>query len=151
MKRNETKFPVEVDGVTLTLVDLLGENETGRKQYCRAHGKKIKTKLPQAFQTAGQKFEAISDDYKVNVVVLYNDEAKQLLDELSQAHLAAGIKKKILRQLQRYTVGISERRKKKLGNAIYESSNKEVLILSDGYYDKEVGVVDEPKMEFRCM
>ena len=151
MKRNETKFPVEVDGVTLTLVDLLGENETGRKQYCRAHGKKIKTKLPQAFQTAGQKFEAISDDYKVNVVVLYNDEAKQLLDELSQAHLDAGIKKKILRKLQRYTVGISERRKTKLGNAIYESSNKEVLILSDGYYDKEVGVVDEPKMEFRCM
>lgn len=53
MRENETKFPVEVDGVTLTLVDLLGKNETGRQQYRRVHGKEIKTKLPQAFQTAG--------------------------------------------------------------------------------------------------
>ena len=84
-------------------------------------------------------------------MVPYNDEAKQLLDELSQVYLDTGIKKKILRKLQRYTVGISEKRKAKLGNAIYENSNKEVLILSDGYYDKEVGVVDEPRMEFQCM
>lgn len=151
MKKNETKFPVEVYGVTLTLVDLLGENETGCRQYFRAHGKKIKTKLPQAFQTAGQKFEVIPNDYKVNIVVPYNDEAKQLLNELSQVYLDIGVKKKILRKLQRYTVGISEDRKTKLGNAIYESCNKEILILSDGYYDKEVGVVDEPKMEFRYM
>ena len=151
MRENETKFPVEVDGVTLTLVDLLGKNETGRQQYRRVHGKEIKTKLPQAFQTAGHKFEAISNDYKVSIVVPYNDEAKQLLDELSQVYLDTGIKKRILRKLQRYTVGISESRKTKLGNAIYESCNREVLILSDGYYDKEVGIVDEPRMEFQCM
>ena len=101
--------------------------------------------------TAGQEFEVISNDYKVSIVVPYNDEAKQLLDELSQVYLDTGIKKRILRKLQRYTVGISESRKTKLGNAIYESCNREVLILSDGYYDKEVGIVDEPRMEFQCM
>ena len=74
-----------------------------------------------------------------------------MLDELSQVYLDTGIKKRILRKLQRYNSSISESRKTKLGNAIYESCNREVLILSDGYYDKEVGIVDEPRMEFQCM
>ena len=52
-----------------------------------------------------------------------------------------------MRKLQRYMVGISEIRKDKLGNAIYETSEG-ILVLSDGYYDKKVGVVDEPKMDF---
>ena len=37
--------------------------------------------------------------------------------------------------------------RRKLGNAIYETSEG-ILVLSDGYYDKKVGVVDEPKMDF---
>lgn len=35
----------------------------------------------------------------------------------------------------------------KLGNAIYENSEG-ILVLSDGYYDKNIGVVDEPKMSY---
>lgn len=70
----------------------------------------------------------------------------QLLEELLQVRTETE-KKKILRKLQRYTVGISEIRKDKLGNAIYETSEG-ILVLSDGYYDKKVGVVDEPKMDF---
>ena len=69
-----------------------------------------------------------------------------MLEELSQVRIETE-KKKILRKLQRYTVGISETRKDKLGNAIYETSEG-ILVLSDGYYDKKVGVVDEPKMDF---
>ena len=56
-------------------------------------------------------------------------------------------KKKILRKLQRYTFGISENRKNKLGNAIYEKEEG-ILVLCDGYYDKKAGVVDEPEMGF---
>ena len=130
----------------------MGEIKVGQLQYIRRNGEKVKTKLTAGFFcTAGEAFEVISNDYKVSIVVPYNDEAKQLLDELSQVYLDTGIKKRILRKLQRYTVGISESRKTKLGNAIYESCNREVLILSDGYYDKEVGIVDEPRMEFQCM
>lgn len=104
------------------------------------------TKLSQAFQTAGHEFEVISDTYKVSVVVPYETESYQLLEELSQVRTETE-KKKILRKLQRYMVGISEIRKDKLGNAIYETSEG-ILVLSDGYYDKKVGVVDEPKMDF---
>lgn len=146
LRKSETKFPAEVYNVPVTLVDLLGKNQTGRNQYRRKHEGKMYIKLPQAFQTAGHEFEVISDTYKVSVVVPYETEAYQLLEELSQVRTETE-KKKILRKLQRYTVGISEIRKDKLGNAIYETSEG-ILVLSDGYYDKKVGVVDEPKMDF---
>lgn len=55
-----------------------------------------------------------------------------------------------MRKLQKYTVGISETRKGKLGNAIYENSEG-VLVLSDGYYDRKVGVVNEPNWSFSSM
>ena len=151
LRTNETKFPVDT---YTTIIDLLGTNQTGRQQYGRANKdsqgneEKIRTKLPQAFKTAGEAFEVISNDYKVNIVVPYNDEAKELLNELSQEYLELEEQKRILRKLQRYIIGISETRKENLNNAIYEICNGEVLVLCDGYYDKEVGVVDEPKMEF---
>ena len=149
LKEMETKFPVEIDGVKTTLIDLLGENKTGQQQYWRAHRKKIQTKLPQAFQTAGRAFEVISDQHKVNVVVLYEDEAAQLLEKFEQTY-SENEKKSILRKLQRYMVGISEKRKDKLGNAIYGKSEG-ILVLCDGYYDKSMGVTDEPKMDFYSM
>ena len=149
LRTNETKFPI--DKQTTTIIELLGENKVGQLQYIRRNGEKIKTKLPQAFLTAGQAFEVISNDYKVSVVVPYNDEARELLDKLSQDYLEIEEQKKILKKLQRYTVGISEKRKEKLGNAIYEICNGEILVLCDGYYDKEVGVVDEPNMELQML
>ena len=144
LRTNETKFPV--DEYATTIVDLLGKNGIGQQQYERTNGEKIRTKLPQAFSTAGKAFEVISNDYKISVVVPYNDEARELLSELSREYLDIEIQKKVLRQLQRYTVGISETRKEKLGNAIYECCDGEVMVLCDGYYDEEVGVVVEPNM-----
>ena len=146
LRKSETKFPAEIYNVPVTLVDLLGKNQTGQNQYRRKHEEKMHIKLPQAFQTAGHEFEVISDTYKVSVVVPYETESHQLLEELLQVRTETE-KKKILRKLQRYTVGISEIRKSKLGNAIYENSEG-ILVLSDGYYDKNIGVVDEPKMSY---
>jgi len=144
LKKNETKFPV--DKYATTIIDLLGENPLGKRQYERKNNQKIRTKLPQAFLTAGQEFEVIGNDYKVSIVVQYNEEAKELLNELSQEYLTIEYQRKILRKLQRYTVGITEYRKEKLGSALFQSYNGELLVLCDGYYDKKVGVVDEPDM-----
>lgn len=149
LRTNETKFLI--DKQTTTIIELLGENKVGQLQYIRRNGEKVKTKLPQAFLTAGQAFEVIFNDYKVSVVVPYNDEARELLDKLSQDYLEIEEQKKILKKLQRYTVGISEERKNKLGNAIHEICNGKILVLCDGYYNKEVGVVDEPNMEFQML
>ena len=149
LRTNETKFPV--DAYSTTIVDLLGSDIVGQQQYERKNKHKIQTKLPQAFLTAGRAFEVISNDYKVNIVVPYNDEARALLSELSQDYLDIQKQKKMLKKVQRYTVGIPEFRKEKLGNAIYEICNGEILVLCDGYYSEEVGVLDEPRMEFQSM
>ena len=100
MKRNFL-----IDKQTTTIIELLGENKVGQLQYIRRNGEKVKTKLPQAFLTAGEAFEVISNDYKVSVVVPYNDEERELLDKLSQDYLEIEEQRKILRKLQRYTVG----------------------------------------------
>ena len=96
LRTNETKFLI--DKQTTTIIELLGENKVGQLQYIRRNGEKVKTKLPQAFLTAGQAFEVISNDYKVSVVVPYNDEARELLDKSSQDYLEIEEQKKILKK-----------------------------------------------------
>ena len=144
IRPNETKFLVpEYD---TTLVELLGKNKTGTSQYCRTHGmKKSETRIPQAFATAGKIFEVIEDNHKVNVVVPYCEEARELVEELVACENSDG--SKIIRKLQRYTVGITIQRKENLSNAIHEYYDGKIFMLADGYYDGEVGVVDEPIMQ----
>ena len=145
------EYPAGKCGANTTLVELLGANNVGRKQYERTYGEKAKTKLPQAFQTAGQAFEVIGDTHKINIIVPYNEEAKRLIDELSMADVRSGVCKKILRKLQRYTVGISATKRDKLNNAIYTLCDNEVLVLCEGYYDEDIGVIEDPKMETNFM
>ena len=121
LEENETKFPITVGGVKTTIVDLLGRNELGKKQYCRNYKTKCKLRLRQAFKTAGSAFEVISNDYKVGVVVPYDTEANNLLQKIIQSNSDID-KGKILRALQRYTVSVSEEKIKdenKLKNVVY--------------------------------
>ena len=74
--------------------------------------------IPQAFATAGKIFEVIEDNHKVNVVVPYCEEARELVEELVACENSDG--SKIIRKLQRYTVGITIQRKENLSNAIHE-------------------------------
>ena len=147
LKNGETGFPAE--GCGKTLVELLGEDDTGREQYSRLHKcKKSTLAYAQAFRTAGDKFEVISNDYKVNIVVPYNDEAKRIIAELSDDSLEFDERKRKIRILQRYTVGISKYRRDELNNAIYDVCDEEIQVLSEGYYDECIGVTDRPKMLF---
>lgn len=147
---NATKFPVGDIATTANLVDLLGSNSIGRNQHKRYHEEhcsREKIRLAQAFSTAGEQFEVIGNDYKINVVVPYDDEVATLLNEMEKDFLDLEERRKIFRKLQRFTVGISKKRKEDLGNAIYETNEGEILVLCDGYYNKEIGVVDEPEMQ----
>ena len=101
--------------------------------------------------SSGKEFEVISNDYKIPVVVPYNDEAKKLIAAFVGAdgeYLPWEEKQRMLRELQKYTVGISEVQKECLNNAIYQISDEEILALSEGYYSNEVGVLEEPQMNF---
>lgn len=107
--------------------------------------KKSETRIPQAFATAGKIFEVIEDNHKINVVVPYCEEARELVEELAACKNSDG--SKIIRKLQRYTVGLTMQRKEKMSNAIHGYCEGKIFILADGYYDGEVGVVDEPIMQ----
>lgn len=149
LRSGETKFPIEEYGTTL--VDLFGINNSGRQQYQRNYGEQTKSRLAQAFYTAGQKFEVISNNYKMNVIVPYNDEAKELISKIADGFIDLKEYQMILRKLQRYSVGISEQMKDKLNNAICTYCDGKILVLGQGYYSNEIGVIEEPIMEYLSM
>lgn len=138
-------------GTSKTLVDLLGKNSSGREAYRRHYKKEMHSKFAQAFKTVGQAFQVIENNYKISIVVPYNEEAKNWIAQLSSAEANwMGWKEKsgILKKLQRYTVGISESRKKTLEGVLYMVCDNEIMVLSDGYYDSDIGVSDSPRLSF---
>ena len=52
-----------------------------------------------------------------------------------------------MRKLQRYTVGISAARRDELNNSVRLICQNEILVLSEDYYDSDIGVSKEPKMK----
>lgn len=105
--------------------------------------------LKQAFKTAGDLFEVIPEDGKVDVVVEYDNTAKELIDTLRDPYISLNEQQQVLRKLQKYTVGISDWLRRELGNAIIDDvCNGQVLILSENYYSRETGVSIEPVIEF---
>lgn len=144
LDKDETKYPVEIeDGVGTNLIDLLGKNTLGIMQYRRSHKEAcMKRPLNQAFKTAGEKFEVIPEDGKITVVVPYNEKAEGDIAKLKKGGQTISEQKMILRRLQRFTVGISERTKDKLEGtkAINCISEGSILVLNKDYYSSETGV-----------
>lgn len=136
-RSGEMNYTVSVEGVNTTLVDLLSTNEKF------ASGKKLAFK--QAFKTAGQKFEVIPEDGKIEIVVEYDENSSKALDVLRSNQSEFEDRKEAVRSLQRYTVGISESMRNRLGNAIQPLWEGRILVLSKGYYSTETGVLEEPE------
>lgn len=146
----ETNFPASVNGIQTTLVELLSNNLIGYNRYEAAHKnepvKRIKM-LNQAFKTAGDIFEVIDEDGKVKVVAAYDDKAKNILNELENPYIDAASRRRNLRAIQGYTVGISMAMKDKLGRAVGNICEGRILVLSDDYYDEEIGVLENPRLK----
>ena len=135
---NPMSYPVTVHGNPSSLVNLLSNNcdfvSTRRRQW-----------LKQAFKTAGEEFEAIADTGKISVVVPYDKEIVETkLSDLENPHISLKIKKKILRELQPYTVSISRTEKDKIGQGIYGVWGGRVLALDSRFYNRQTGITDQP-------
>lgn len=149
-RKGEMKFNVNVEGVETgedgaNLVNLLSVNQIGKIEYRRKNKRQISNRLMnQAFKTAGDLFEVISEDGKVDVIVEYYQDARTLTDSLNNPYLSVTEQKRLLRKLQRYTVGISESMRRRIGNAIYPICDGKLLILNRDYYSTETGVSDTP-------
>lgn len=143
-RMSEMEYPINLEGLQTTLVDLLSVNNPGRRSYKRMYSKSTPYMLNQAFRTAGDAFKVIAEDGKIEVVVQYGNDAKKEIDRLGDPYLDLLSQKQCLRKLQRYTVGISEQTKRKLNNAVTYFCNGTVMVLSEGYYSFETGVTEEP-------
>ena len=87
----------------------------------------------------------ISEDGKIDVVVEYYQEARDIVNQLGNPYLSITEQKRRIRKLQRYTVGISETMKRTLANAVYPAGNGTLLVLSRDYYSTEIGVTNAPE------
>ena len=129
--QNDMLYPFSVTGhVASTMVDLLSINSQGinaskeRRIPCRAG-------LCQAFGTAESAFAAIPDE-TISVLVPYGH-GKELLLELQSARANTAL----LKDLQPYTISISQSQYRRLGNALYFVLDGEALALQENYYDSE--------------
>lgn len=147
---SEMEYSDSVNGIPVTLLDLLSSNEVMWRELSEASREhKARVILRQAFKTAGNLFEVIPEDGKVDIIVEYNEEAESQISILKEKFVSVWEKKQAIQKLQPYTVGISEQMRQKLGNAVISIYDGAIQVLSKNYYSKETGVCEEPVgMEF---
>lgn len=149
-RKGELKYNVNMEGGATgddgaNLVNLLSVNQLGKKEYQRNYGKPLSNRLMnQAFKTAGDLFEVISENGKTDAVVEYYPEARAMIDQMSNPYLTVTEQKGLIRKLQRFTVGISETMRRKMGNAVYPACDGKLLVLNRDYYSEDTGVSDTP-------
>lgn len=100
----------------------------------------------QAFKTAGEKFNVISDG-GIGVAVPYDDMAKELILKLN-SDIGQDEIEPTLRQLQQYTVNMFENAVDRFirQNAVYRLNFGNVLALNGDFYDERFGVNIEAKL-----
>lgn len=137
-RKTKLSYPVTVQGVPTTIVDLLSGNSVF------ASGHYPRQLLKQAFQTAGDCYEAITDRGDLSVIVPYKDIVIRKLQDLERPGCSYPEKKKLLRELQRFAVSISRSQGRKLESGIRGVLDNQVLVLDERYYSTETGVITEP-------
>ena len=141
----EMEYSKTINGLDVTLLELLSANNT-IWDVLDEEKKRSKSKyiLKQSFKTAGDLFEAIPEDGKIDVIVRYNEEVNRQIDILEDKYASFEKQKKAIRSLQPYTVGISEQMRQNLGNALEVVGGGVILALSGDYYSRETGVSEDP-------
>lgn len=95
----------------------------------------------QAFKTAGELFQVIDKD-SIDIIVPYNDEAKEIINELENVDKKD--MKKILRKAQKYSVSIYKGSEIKLSeNNALRTLDCGVTVLNDIFYNLETGITFE--------
>lgn len=146
-RKEEMSYLVSVAGRDDNLLNMLSINariwSSVKQSYTGSH-----KFLRQAFKTAGDLFEVIPEDGKVDVVVEYDNVAKELINKLCNSYISLNEQQRIIRRLQKYTVGISDWLRTELGTAVKDVCEGRILILSENYYSSKTGVSIDPVMEF---
>lgn len=144
----KTNYPVPEISSRANIVDLLSDNKLAQERLYRFYGGDSYQKclLKQAFRTAGDLFEVIPEDGKLQVVVEHENYTSSRINELESGDCTFERRREVLRELQLVTVGISQGIKDVIGNGIYEVWDKQLFVLRENFYDNKTGVLKEPKL-----
>lgn len=139
------RYPIEKKG--FTLLDLLSENRVGKMAAYRDK-RQVELELCQAFKTAGACFQAIDSD-TVSILVPY-EKGREYIADLCSFHSTPAECKKILRKAQRFTVNLYRYQFEKMKNleALQFLEKAGAWALKEGFYDEEMGVVMEKRLDF---
>lgn len=144
-QQNLMSYPLKSGG---TMMDLLQCNYQGLRAYKDRTGEELPKDLTftQAFHSAGREFEVI-EQYTTSVLVPYR-EGKEIIAALN-GEISPEEFPGYLRRAQRYTVNISERQKTELAKqgALYYLKNGRIPALEEGFYERDLGVTLESKLE----
>lgn len=132
-ENKELSYRVDDGGCSTTLLNLLSLN----KERYEISLKTSSIYGSQAFKTAGTLFKVI-DNNTTDLIVPYNDEAKELISRLEKPDENYTL---LLRKLQRYTVSIYSGTRNKLADEqAFRVLDCGAVILDNVYYDDAVGV-----------
>lgn len=105
-------------------------------------------KLKNRIKTVADEFELIDDDNSRGVIVYYGDSGNKienLIEEINNYRYdkeSLNKIKKLLRELQPYTVNINKNNNK-LSGAIQKYMNDSIWILTKEFYDEKLGIKEE--------
>ncbi|MGN0595613.1 MAG: CRISPR-associated helicase Cas3' [Hominimerdicola sp.] len=143
--KSELNYNVNINGTLDTILDLLSVNKLFNSETHHV----ADFNKAQAFATAGKKIEVISNN-TLNVIVPYNDEAKNIIERLN-CDIDYNEEKELLRKAQKYIVGIYSYTAQKLrsDDGIYELNDKGIFASEDRFYSSELGLTSKPaELEF---
>lgn len=133
---------------THNLFDLLSNNSSIVNRTTENLKRHI---LQQSFKTAGDIFRVFEDN-TVDVIVPYNDIAKEIINELRHNNLSFDLIKlqEMIAKAKPYTVQVYDYQRISLEeNGLLEfDSSKHFLLLKEEGYDDELGVKDHYNVEF---
>jgi len=144
----KSEMDYKIHELDTTVVELLSENRAGVNNYLRKNqGKRLNVILRQAFKTAGEYFNVITDNGQTDIVVEYDDESIKLIGE-ANSEISKACLMQILRKLQLYSVSIPDSLKHALisQNGLVPLKNAGILALRKEFYSKETGVTENPSI-----
>ena len=100
--------------------------------------------MNQAFKLAGSRFE-VFDDGTRDLIVPYGEGSALITELAGQANPSTAFMAEWSRRARPYTVAVQEwqlKKLEKLGSAVSEYAG--VMVLSEGFYNRDTGLVIKP-------
>ena len=140
-RRQDTEYSTKIENRKVSLFDLFSRIGSKNESDDLAH-----PCLGHALKSAGEKFEMI-DSQSIGVLVPYKD-GEKLINQLNSS-ISNAEKYALLDKTQRFMVNVYEHKYKELEkeDMIYKLEFNGMLVLRDGFYNKDTGLEVRKELE----